>query len=149
MFESCGLNLIWTSAISFLASFNACTTFFSSSDDCSTVTAPGTLTVRSTNICAPALRARRLSMDKSSGMLSGDEDVTRRGYNDFSKDSLIGNGTLASVKSCHASKRRLMPCRKMTDDTSRPPIGSNGNFGNAHVPMMATKATTLEYASLR
>ena len=61
-------------------------------------------------------------MDKSSGMLSDDADVTRRGYNDFSKDSLIDSGTLASVKSCHASSRRLMPCRKMTDDTSRPDI---------------------------
>ena len=60
-------------------------------------------------------------MDKSPGMLSGDKDVMR-GYNDFSKDSLIGSGTLASVKSCHASRRRLIPCRKMTDDTSRPDV---------------------------
>lgn len=88
------------------------------------VTAPGTLTVRSTNICAPALRARRFSIDKSSGILSVDDDVARRGDKDVSSNFLTGSGTLASVKSAHASSSRLMPCRKMTYDTSRPTKGN-------------------------
>lgn len=73
----------------------------------------------------------------------------------------------ASVSSVNAPPKRSKPCLRITKETMSPgegnkkcrkkdlvkdyspPIGSKGNAGNNHDPIIAKRATTLEYASLR
>jgi hypothetical protein len=59
-------------------------------------------------------------MPERSGILDGEEDVDKRGDKDLSMDFFIESGTLASVRSRQASTRRSRPCRRITNETSRP-----------------------------
>jgi hypothetical protein len=137
----------------------------------------GTSAVRSTYIIEPARLARRCRTASSSVVswkplptTEGDcgDGEERRGFNARTSFRCEFSEMPASVSSVNAPPNRSKPCLKMTKETSSPgegykqsrakelhsknyspPIGSKGNAGNSHDPIIAKRATTLEYASLR
>jgi len=104
-----------------------------------------TSAVRSTNIKDPAWRARRPRIANKGGngeapfpfrLVAG---FANKGSRAFERDCRVRGDTLASVRSPHAPARRLNPWRKITIETSNPPMGSRGIAGKNQVPKMAKK----------
>lgn len=136
----------------------------------------GTSAVRSTYIIEPARLARRCRTASSSvvswkPLPTTEEDCgdgeERRGFNARTNFRCEFTEMPASVSSVNAPPKRFKPCLRITKETSSPgegnkqcrkkemvknyspPIGSKGNAGNSHDPIIAKRATILEYASLR